>query len=468
MGQRLTINPVTRIEGHAKILLDLDDQGEVSRGHLQVLELRGFEKLLEKMELFKMPQVTGRICGVCPAAHHLVSVIAIENGLGVTVPRDAGLLRELLYLGHILHSHALSNFVLAGPDIFLADQPAADRNVFGLVKHDAAMATQVLRLRTIGQRVVEIVGGRGVHPVIAVPGGMAARPSGEELAMMAGWGQEALAILEELAPRLQEGLDRLKDIRAAMMMPFRPLAISRNGSLSYLEGDVTVGDPDGTPHLSFAAADYADHLAEHRIVDSYMKSIRLRDIPGEDRYFVGPLARLILNGTIPTPRANGLLQVFRSTNQPRRSAVDFIEARYIEMVYCAERMHAIAAGEWSGGPLRVPATPRAGRFVGLIEAPRGILVHDYSADEKGRVTAANLIVATQNNYDAIDDAITASARQLLKTVDEQTLLDRLEFALRCFDPCLACATHLLGRMPMSVEIRMPGGNRRTITRRCRA
>src|SRR5512136_1170079 len=186
MSHTITVDPVTRLEGHAKIVLDLDDNGNVASGHLQVLEIRGFEKLVERMELFKMPQIIARICGVCPAAHHLASVIAIENGLGVAPPRDALFLRELLYMGHIIHSHTLSTFFLAGPDILMGMSGGGEaRNVFGLLELDPELGKKVLRLRSIGQRTVETVGGRGVHPVAAIPGGMAARPEQEALARIA-------------------------------------------------------------------------------------------------------------------------------------------------------------------------------------------------------------------------------------------------------------------------------------------
>ncbi len=187
MGRTITVDPVTRVEGHAKIVLDLDEAGKVLKGHLQVLEIRGFEKLVEKMELFKMPQIIARVCGVCPAAQHLVSVIAIENGLGISPPKEARLLRELMYMGHLLHSHALSTFLLTGPDLLAGiEAKPENRNIFGILNLDAELAKKVLRLRSIGQRTVEIVGGRGIHPVTAIPGEMAGIPDGERLDLIAG------------------------------------------------------------------------------------------------------------------------------------------------------------------------------------------------------------------------------------------------------------------------------------------
>jgi F420-non-reducing hydrogenase large subunit len=465
MGEKITVNPVTRVEGHAKILLDLDDNGNVLHGHLQVLEIRGFEKLVEKMELFKMPQIIARVCGVCPAAHHLASVIAIENGLGVTAPEEARLLRELLYMGHVLHSHTLSTFFLAGPDILMGiDSSPEARNVFGLLSLDPELARKVLRLRSIGQRTVEIVGGRGVHPVAAVPGGMAGRPDSEKLAAIAAAGKEALTLLDEVLPRVERHIAALEPIRPVAQLPPLSLGLSNEGTVNYLSGEALVTDEGGDVIDRFSAADYADHLVEQVMPASYMKSVRLR-AHNQDSYFTGPLARLNVNSFFLTPRANDALREFHAKGRPRISALDFIEARLVEMVHCAERMVEIPEKELSGGALRIGLEPSEGRFRSMIESPRGILVHDYATDSEGRIREANLIVATQNNYDAIDAAITAVAGHFLPMNNDNQLMNGMEFALRCFDPCLSCATHTAGRMPMEVLVRRGGELMRTISRR---
>ncbi len=455
MAQQIVVNPVTRIEGHAKIVLEVDGGGNVESGQLQVLEIRGFEKLLQGMELFKMPQMTARLCGVCPAAHHLASVIAIESGLGITVPADAGLLRELLYAGHMLHSHALSTFVLAGPDVLAGlDAEPGMRNLFSLLRLDAELCKKMLRIRSIGQRVVEIVGGRGVHPVTAIPGGMAYRPDQEKLDLIAGWGTESLQLLQEVGSVLVSKLKAIEELRSVTEVPYYSLALSNGGSMSLLEGDWVVIDPGGAEERRFAGTDYAEHLIEHVMPGSYMKSVRLRAAPDPERsFFVGPLARLNINETISTPKAMEALAAFRALGTPRLSALDNIAARLVEMFHCAERLNQIASSELGDGPISVPAAPAEGRFIGAIEAPRGILVHDYTTDGDGRLTAANFIVATQNNYHAINHAITAMARHLMPKNDEPQLLNGVEFALRCYDPCLACATHTAGRMPLEIEVR---------------
>ncbi len=331
MGSRIVVNPVTRIEGHAKIILEIEDSGELKSGHMQVLEIRGFEKLLQGMELLKMPQMTARLCGVCPAAHHLVATAAIEQGMGVTPPTDAKLLRELLYAGHVLHSHALSNFVLTGPDILLGiNAPADQRNVFNLLAINPELSKTLLRIRSIGQRTVELVGGRGVHPV----GGMASRPNAEKLELMAGWGEEATGSLEEVIGILKPKLEELAPLREATQLPYHSLALSNNGAVDLLEGEWVVVDPEGNEERRFEGPDYGDNLVEHVMPGSYMKSVQLKN-PGPENFFVGPLARLNVNSKMTTPKAQALLDAFRASGKPRLSAVDFIEARLIDMLNCA-------------------------------------------------------------------------------------------------------------------------------------
>ena len=459
---RLVINPVTRIEGHAKITLDIDDSGKVNEGHLHVLEIRGFEKLLEGMELFKMPLITARICGVCPAAHHMASVTAIENGLGVKITDTAERLRELMYMGHILHSHALSTFVLAGPDLLLGlDAPHEQRNIFELLKLKPEASRKMLRLRSIGQRVVEIVGGRGVHPVTSIPGGIASSPSSEEMSSMTSWGSEAVELLDELSGIILEALTKLDNVRDSLDIPFSSMALSDNEKVSFFEAPCSVMDPSGKTDLVFSAGDYAKYLTEHSMPGSYMKSVMLRD--GDRPFYVGPLARLNVNSSFGTPKADALLTAYRAKKHPRTSALDFVEARLIEMVHCAERITALAA-EGTDDNLLVKATPRAGTFIGMVEAPRGILIHEYRTDDDGILTDANLIVATQNNYAAIDHCIAGIASKYAGTGQDELLMSSVEFSLRCFDPCLACATHATGRMPMVVDVRKNGTTVRKIRR----
>ena len=459
---RLVINPVTRIEGHAKITLDIDDNGKVNEGHLSVLEIRGFEKLLEGMELFKMPLITARICGVCPAAHHIASVTAIENGLGIKITESAKRLRELMYMGHILHSHALSTFVLTGPDLLLGlDAPHEQRNIFELLKLKPEAAKKMLRLRSIGQRIVEIVGGRGVHPVTSIPGGQASAPSEEEMANMAVWGSEAVELLHQLIGVVLGSLENLEGVRDSLDIPYSSMALTNKGIVSFFESPCAVMGPSGTIDLQFEPQEYASYLTEHSMPGSYMKSVMLRD--GDKPFFVGPLARLNVNRSFGTIKADSLLEEYRTKKHPRTSALDYIEARLIEMVYCAEMIEKLASKGIDENIL-VEAIPGAGTFIGMVEAPRGILIHEYRTDEEGILTDANLIVATQNNYAAIDHSIAGIASKYAGTGQDELLMSSVEFALRCFDPCLACATHASGQMPMVIEVQKNGSHFRTVRR----
>lgn len=448
---------MTRIEGRARIVLDIDDSGSVSGGHLQVREIRGFEKLLEGMELFKLPLITSRICGVCPSAHHLASVSAIENGLGVKIPADAELLRELMYQGHILHSHALSTFVLTGPDVLVGIGAKPEhRSILSLLSMAPEIVKKVLRLRSIGQKIVEIVGGRGVHPVTSVPGGQTYRPDTDEIEKMRQWGVQAGSLVKELSDVFMKKLENILDLRKIVELPFHSLALSDNGKVTFMQNVCKVVDPSGEVERTFTVDEYSDNLIEHPMQGSYMRSVRLRSAGAERKYFVGPLARLNVNSSFSTPEADRLLADFRSGGSPRLSAIDYLEARLIEMMYCTERIVEICGGELRDGPVITEASPAGGRFRSIIEAPRGILIHDYEADDNGKVTGANLIVATQNNYDAIDFAITALAGHFRQSGDDNTLMNGTEFALRCFDPCLSCATHAAGSMPMRIELRRNG------------
>lgn len=464
MKKTIHIEPITRIEGHARITLDMDGSMGVCGGRLHVLEVRGFEKLLEKMELLKMPLVTGRICGVCPAAHHLASAIAIERGAGTAVPKRAALLRKLLYAGHILHSHALSCFVLAGPDLLagIGAKPES-RNVFSLLSSTPEAAKKMLRLRSIGQKIVEIVGGRGVHPVTVVAGGMASQSGCDEMKTIAAWGAEALALIDELYPVMNTALAAISAVRDAGRLNMPAMALSNNGAVDFLAGTCKVADETGKEQAQFDASAYADRLVEHVEPGSYMKSVRLRG-EQEQSYYVGPLARAMVNTSFTTPRANDLLASFRKKCAGGVSAVDNIEARLIEMVHCAEQIQTIASGPIEDELLAVDVNLRAGRYIGMVEAPRGVLIHDYTADENGLVAAANLIVATQNNYDAMNATIVNLGRHFHGRNDDNTLMNGVEFALRCFDPCLACATHAMGKMPMTIELRQNGTVTKTLVR----
>lgn len=466
----ITIDPVTRIEGHARIQLDVDDSGALKNATLVVNELRGFERILVGMEADRMPLVTARICGVCPTAHHLAAVKAIENALGVDPPPAAKLLRELLYMGHLIHSHALSLFVLTGPDLFFGiNGDPAQRNIVGIVKANPNVSGKALRLRSLGQKVNEIVGGRGVHPVTAVVGGMTFEMGGEVQKNLQKMVDEIYGLVMELKPVVKSLLEKFVAAQPAV-----PLALTdstwymgtvKNGKLNFYDGSVRVIDEAGVTQAEFSSPEYDKRIVEKALSWSYMKPVYAVSGGRENIYRVGTLARINCADAMETPVAQEELENFRRKfGRPCHATMQYIFARLIELIYCAEKAKALMADADIKGEKRVPVKYRSGRGVGHVEAPRGTLYHDYEIDAKGIVRSANLLVATQQNYAAINTSISQTAGLFIKNANDDMLLNAVEFSMRCYDPCLSCATHAMGRMPLSVEVMRDGAVTRRIRR----
>ncbi len=471
MRRTITIDPVTRIEGHARVFLDLDEAGALASAGLVVNELRGFERILVGMPADRMPLITARICGVCPSAHHLAAVKALDMAAGVEPPPAGRLLRELLYMGHYIHSHALSLFVLSGPDLVLGlDGDPAQRNIVGVVGAAPEVAKKALRLRTLGQKINELVGGRGTHPVTAIAGGMSFRLDEERRGTLCAWIDEATGIASELAPIARDLLLRQVERHAAMIggwtLPVWSVGtVQEDGTLSLYDGRLRAVDATGAVRLEFPTQDYDRHLAEAALDWSYMKPVRIRDGGGVTEYRVGPLARLNAAERTGTPLADAELATLRQTfGRPAHHTVLQIYARVIELVYACERARALVNDPEILGESRVPTRFVAGRAVGHVEAPRGVLIHDYQIDEEGIIRSANLIVATQQNYAAINQSIEQAAATHVVGRDDDGLLNAIEFAIRCYDPCLSCATHAVGQMPLEVVVRQAGQAARVVRR----
>lgn len=458
----ITIDPVTRIEGHARVLLDLDEKGDLASACLVVNELRGFEKILVGMEADRMPLVTGRICGVCPAAHHLAAAKALDAAAGIEPPPAAKLLRELLYMGHFIHSHTLSVFVLEGPDLVLGlDADPADRNIVGVVKAAPEVAKKALRLRTLGQKVCEMVGGRGTHPVTAVAGGMAFRPDSRSIAQLSAWVDEACGLALDLAPVAKTLVMKMLDSHPALAdfweVPSWSLGTVRDGKLDLYDGRLRMVDEKGDRRGEWIAGEYDRYLVEKVVDWSYMKPVVLRHSDTTHAYRVGPLSRVNCSDGMATPLADAELEELRRRfGAPCHLTVVQPWARVIELVYTCERAREILADPGLTGPTRVPVKFSGGRGVGHVEAPRGTLFHDYVIDDTGVVREANLLVATQQNYELINQSILQAARSHVQGGEGEPLLNAVEFAIRNYDPCLSCATHALGTMPLQIEIRRPG------------
>lgn len=472
-GRRtLTIDPVTRIEGHARVFLDLAEDGSLVSAGLVVNELRGFERILVGMEADRMPLITARICGVCPSAHHLAASKALEAAAGVTPPPAAKLLRELLYMGHYIHSHSLSLFVLQGPDLILGlDADPAIRNVVGVVEAAPEVAKKALRLRTLGQRINELVGGRGVHPVTSLAGGIAFCLDEEKKRILSDWVEEALVLGPELIgvarDKLLQQVEAHPELLRDWVVPAWNMGTVSDGKTALYDGVLRVTDEEGTIREEFPTSEYDRHLVESVLDWSYMKPVYYREAPGgEERlYRVGALARVNCVDSMGTPVADQLLAGFRRDfGRPVHNVVLHAYARIIELIYAVERAQEILADPRLDGETRAEVRFTGGRGVGHVEAPRGTLIHDYQVDERGIITSANLIVATQQNYACINRSITQAAMSHVIGRADDGLLNAIEFAIRCYDPCLSCATHALGQMPLEVLVRQAGRVVRSVRR----
>jgi len=474
MSKTITIDPVTRIEGHARILLDCADDGSVNDAFFCVNELRGFERILVGMEASTMPQITARICGVCPTAHHLVAAKALDNAAGVKPPEAAQLLREFMYMGHFIHSHSLSLFVLAGPDlVFGLDGNMATQSIVGMVERDPDLSKKGLRLRSLGQKINETIGGRGIHPVTAVAGGISFRLSDGQFKKLQELTAEAVELVSELAEKTKKLLFALLDKNPALMeklnSPSWYLGNVLEGKLNVYDGQLRPMDGDGVIKQEFGSSAYQEMMSERAVHTSYAKEVYLNLDGAEQLYRVGPLARVNVADGMETPLAQKMFEQFRGDfAAPNHNAVLQVYAKIIELVYACEKANEIINNPALRGETRVPADFRGGHGIAHIEAPRGTLIHEYDVDERGIVRAANMIIATQQNTAAINASLKEGANALLQSGDDEALLNSLEFIVRCYDPCLACSTHAMGRVPLDIVVARNGQTIRRLRRKYNA
>ena len=470
MKKTIRIDPVTRIEGHAKVFINLNDDGTLENAGLVVNELRGFEKILIGMEADRMPHITARICGVCPTAHHIAASNALDHAAGVKAPPAAMLLRELMYMGHIIHSHSLSIFVLQGPDLVMGlNADPAVRNVVGIVQANPELAKIALRLRTIGQKINEMVGGRGTHPVTSVAGGITFVLDQEKKKIIQEWVDEARELLPAVVPAVKGLLLNALDKHPAMLndwvAPSWGLGTVLNDRVSLIEGNLRAIDETGATKIEFGVEDYDKYLVESVVEWSYMKKVHF-NLDGLHEYRVGPMARMNAMRRFGTELADAELAEFTKLGgSPCHVTVFQTYAKLIETIWAIERADEIINNPAVWGETRVPVSFKGGRGVGHVEAPRGTLIHDYEIDNKGIVRAANLIVATQQNYAIINRSIEQAAQShVIGKSDDTVLLNAVEFSIRCYDPCLSCATHAVGRMPLEIVFTRGGKTVNTIRR----
>lgn len=462
MAKTIKIDPVTRIEGHARILLDCDDAGKVEDAFFCVNELRGFERILVGMEASTLPQVTARICGVCPTAHHIVAAKALDNAAGVEPPEAGKLLREFMYMGHVIHSHALSLFVLAGPDlVFGLNGDSATQNIVGMVNKEPELTKAGLRLRSLGQKINETIGGRGVHPVTAIAGGISFKLNDAQFTKLQDLTAEAIQLSSHLAGKIKDLLLKLFDDNPVLLeklnVPSWYLGTVKEGKLNFYDGTLRAVDESGKIMQEFDSRQYMDYIVERAVSNSYAKEVFFDHGGAEHMYRVSTLARMNVIDGIETPLAQAEFEEFRSKfGKPCHNAVIQMYAKMIELIYACEKANELINNPALRGATRVEADFRGKRGIAHIEAPRGVLIHDYQIDDRGIVTAANMIVATQQNVAAINKSLVEGANGLLEGSDDETMLNGLEFVVRCYDPCLACSTHAIGSMELDVELRQKG------------
>ncbi len=463
MGRKITIEPVTRIEGHAKVTLHLDDAGKLETARLHVNEFRGFEQFCEGRLFHEMPLITERICGICPVSHHLASVKACDAILGVEPPRPAQLLRELMHMGQTIQSHSMHFFMLAGPDLLLgAEADPAIRNVVGLVQADPKLALKAIRLRKFGQEIIERLGERRVHPNFAIPGGV-------NKALTVADRDAILSEVAEMQGFVKEGLRIIKTWIEKNADEARSFAVFSSGYLGMVDEDNAVQLYDGPLRLvdakrqeleRFDGADYLDYIAEHVESWSYLKFPYYRRLGWPaGNYRVGPLGRLNAATHMATPQAQ---QEYLQFQQAAKGGVVegslfYHYARMVEDLYALERVEQLLNDpEILSKDLRVTSGISNHEGVGVLEAPRGTLFHHYWVDENGVLEKVNLIVATGHNNYAMSRGVEEVARRTFtgKPVTEG-MLNRVEMVIRAYDPCLSCSTHAVGQMPLLIEVRGP-------------
>ncbi len=457
----IEIKPITRVEGHGKVTLRLDEKGNVSSAHFNVLQMRGFEKFCEGRVIWEMPLITQRACGICPVSHHLASAKAGDAILGVDIPPTAKMLRELMHMAQTVQSHALHFFHLASPDfIFGMDADPAIRNVVGLIGANPELAKKAVRLRAYGQSIIETLGSKRIHPIFAIPGGVNTALSPKSRDDLLSKNGDAIAIY-------QLGLSIIKDFAAKntdLMAGFAsfPSAylglVDPKGNLELYDGKLRLVDAKGRVLEDQVHGNDYLSVVEERVEDwSYMKfpCYKKMGYPA-GMYRVGPLGRLNAATGITTPLASKEFKEFKKAGNGGmvEGSLYFHYARLIEGLYATERVRQLLETDGiCGTELRVSSSKYNEQGVGVLEAPRGTLFHHFWVDSSGTVLKANIIVATQNNNLAMNRAVYLVAKDYVKA-DKLTegMLNRVEVAIRCYDPCLSCATHQLGRMPLSIEL----------------
>jgi F420-non-reducing hydrogenase large subunit len=496
--KRISIDPITRLEGHGKIDIFLDANGEVANTYFTIPELRGFEAFCVGRPAEEMPRITNRICGVCPEAHHMAATKALDALFRVEPSSAVRKLREMFYMAFFVTDHTTHFYALGGPDFVLGpDAPPAERNILGVVrKVGLEIGKQVIDCRMRNHHVIRMLGGRGIHPVAGLPGGWSQavtkdmRPEIEQIARQnVDFAQFSLKLFEDVVLKNEAYVDLIVSDGYTEETYYMGTVDGAN-RVNFYDGLIRVVDPSGNEFVKYPARDYMKHIAERVEPWTYLKFPYLKAIgwkgfvdgPESGVYCATPLSRLNAADGMATPRAQEAFEKMFDTlsrksdgrYRPIHHRLAAHWARLIEMLYAAERMQELINDpEITEPEVRVTVMPPVSEAqlegVGSVEAPRGTLTHHFWSDEKGILTRVNLIVGTTNNYAPITMSLKKAAKSLITkgTVVTEGLLNKIEMAFRAYDPCFSCATHALpGRMPLSVTIRDADGN--VVERVCRS
>jgi NAD-reducing hydrogenase large subunit len=459
--RRVVIEPVSRVEGHGKVTILLDDQKKVHQVRLHIVEFRGFERFIQGRPYWEVPVMVQRLCGICPVSHHLAASKALDSIVGARkLTAAADRIRRLMHYGQILQSHALHFFHLASPDLLFGfDSDLHQRNIAGVLAAYPDIARQGILLRKFGQEVIRITAGKRVHGTGSIPGGMNKGVTAAErdellrpLPDVLAWAQAGVKLVAELHRRNRDLYEHFGTVRSSLLS-----LVGRDGKLDLYDGVLRARDADGVIIFDgVACEEYGTYLRENVRSWSYMKFPFIVSRGADDGWYkVGPLARVQNCDAIGTPLAEAARQELLASSPGGliHAPLSFHWARMIELLHAAEVIEGLLADPLLLGEDLVASGPRGRTAVGIIEAPRGTLIHHYEVDENDLVTMCNLIVSTTHNNQAMNEAIREVARRYIDGHEPtEGLLNHIEVAIRAFDPCLSCATHALGKMPLSVEI----------------
>ena len=461
MAREIVIDPVTRIEGHSKITIQLDDAGRARDAHFHVTQFRGFESICVGRPFHEMPSLMARICGICPVSHLVASAKACDALMRVNIPRPAMHLRRIINLAQVIQSHALSFFYLSSPDLLLGmDADPQQRNLFGVAQANPALAHDGVRMRQFGQRIIELLGGKRIHPGWVVPGGVSEALSSDKRDTVLALIPDAKATAQRTLKWFVTTFERYQDeIDSFANFPSLFLGLANmDDTLEMYDGRLRIADAEGNRVAEVAPRDYRTIIAEAVDPQSYLKSPYYKPLGFPDGFYrVGPLARLNMIQSCGTPLANEALGQFRQQN--RNSSFHFHYARLIDILYSVEKIEQLLHERDILDPrVRVHAAPNRHHGVGASEAPRGTLIHDYEIDDDGQIVHANLVIATGHNSVAMNRGVLQVAQRYVDGARlTDGMLNRVEAVIRAFDPCLSCSTHAIGRMPLHIQLVAPDG-----------